>query len=50
MPLWVIAMLIMKTVAGVGSENNPMWSFSALASLAGHLVHGVFPGFLVGSI
>jgi len=48
--LWVIAMLIMKAVTGIGFRNHPMGLLPHVVSLGGHLLYGILLGLVVGSI
>jgi hypothetical protein len=48
--LWVIAMLIMKPVTGIGLRNHSMRRLSLLTSLGGHLLYGILLGLVVSSI
>jgi hypothetical protein len=48
--LWVIAMLIMKPVIGIGFRNHPMRRLPLVVSLGGHLLYGILLGLVVGSI
>jgi uncharacterized membrane protein YagU involved in acid resistance len=48
--LWVIAMLIVKPVTGIGFRNHPMRRLPLLVSLVGHLLYGILLGLVVSSI
>jgi uncharacterized membrane protein YagU involved in acid resistance len=48
--LWVIAMLIIKPITGIGFRNHPMRLLPLVVSLGGHLLYGILLGFVVGSI
>jgi len=48
--LWVIAILILKPVTGVGFRNHPMRRVPLLVSLGGHLLYGVLLGLVVSVI
>ena len=45
--LWIIAMLIMKPVTGVGLRNHPMRLLPHVVSLGGHLLYGILLGLVV---
>lgn len=46
--LWVIAMLIMKPVTGIGLRNHHMRLLPLVVSLGGHLLYGILLGLVVG--
>lgn len=48
--LWVIAMLIVKPVTGVGFRNHPIRLLPLVVSLGGHLLYGILLGLVVGFI
>lgn len=48
--LWVIALLIMKPVTGIGFRDHPMRLLPHVVSLAGHLLYGIMLGLVVVSI
>jgi hypothetical protein len=48
--LWVIAMLIMKPVTGMGFRNHPLGLVPLVVSLGGHLLYGILLGLVMGSI
>jgi hypothetical protein len=48
--LWVIAILIMKPITGIGFRNHPMRLLPLVVSLGGHLLYGIVLGLVVSSI
>jgi len=46
--LWIIAMLIMKPVTGIGLRNHDMRLLPLVVSLGGHLLYGSLLGLVVG--
>jgi len=48
--LWVISILIMKPVTGVGFRNRHLRFLPLVVSLGGHLLYGIVLGLVVSSI
>jgi uncharacterized membrane protein YagU involved in acid resistance len=48
--LWVIAIIIMKPVTGIGFRNHPMRLLPHVVNLGGHLLYGIMLGLVLVSI
>lgn len=45
--LWIIALMIMKPVTGVGFRDHPLGLLPLIVGLVGHLLYGLFLGVMV---
>ena len=48
--LWIIALMIMKPVTGIGFRDNPLRLLPLIVSLGGHVLYGLFLGVTVAYI
>ena len=48
--LWIIALIIMKPVTGIGFRDHPLRLLPLIVSLGGHVLYGLFLGVTVAYI